>query len=114
MGQMIEAHAKANRRKKTVSGHLKQEHLGDFGVGIDDSASWRRFTIIDDKGATLFSRGMMANQGGKGHIIVIQSFSRPTKSRPVLRCPKYEPKCFGHNPSCLHNRKILSQDAQHG
>ena len=42
MGQTLKAQAKANRRKKTVLGHLKQEHTDDyFVVGIGDSASGR-------------------------------------------------------------------------
>lgn len=42
MGQTFKAQAEAKRRKKTVLGHLKQEHIGDYFVlGIGDSASWR-------------------------------------------------------------------------
>lgn len=48
MGQTHEAQAKANRRKKTVLEHVKQEHIGDFGVGIGDSASWRSDDPMND------------------------------------------------------------------
>ena len=48
MGQTHEAQAKANRRKKTVLEHVKQEHIGDFGVGIGDSDSWRSDDPMND------------------------------------------------------------------
>ena len=67
MGQTIEAHAKAEQRMKTVFGHLKQEHLGDFGVGNGGYASRRRDDQVNDgriEGHSLMAKAYLCFIGG--------------------------------------------------